>query len=616
VIKGRKQWFLVAGLATVGTLAIAFMLSSDGKPDAHVGPTLYEDAPTGSVLIDLDDDVDSGDRERLSRLLMAAIAPRPWPGDSRALGRRLSAEAQLYRISPPAAELGDVLTALARDPEVEAYEIERSWQLPERSAPVSLTQNAELGDPSTEKDPRPFLPNDPYYKYQWHLDQIGMPQAWQINRGRGAVVAVLDTGVLFRDEGRFKQVPDLAQTRFTDGYDFVRRDATPDDEHGHGTHVAGTVAQSTNNGVGVAGVAPEATIMPLKVLDRNGSGRWGAIAAAIRWAADHDADVINMSLGGGMHSKTIQKAITYAHDKGVVIVAAAGNASRARVEYPAAYEHVIAVGAVRFDGELSFYSSYGRGLDLVAPGGDIRVDQNEDGMPDGVIQNTMVNRDPGRHDYLAWQGTSMATPHVAGVAALLRASGVRDPDTIEQILLRTAESKGPRKKYGAGILKADDALRASKSGLPLVRTSAAAILGLFLMAGLWRRRQLDASVPQVALVALLLTGAVALLPLPTAAAPYAAGWSTAVALAGPAAPLLLSALPVLLLAGLALGIKRLGPSLIVGAGIAIAALALTEAALPVSSPTIFPHWLLATWLTLNAAASLLIARLAATKARP
>ncbi|MCZ7687158.1 MAG: S8 family serine peptidase [Sandaracinaceae bacterium] len=119
------------------------------------------------------------------------------------------------------------------------------------------------------------------------------------NRGAGAVVAVIDTGVAYRSEGGFVQAPDLGQTRFVDGYDFVRNDPHPDDEHGHGTHVSGTVAQSTNNELGVAGVAPEAAIMPLKVLDASGRGGWGGIAAAIRYAADNGAHVINMSLGGG-----------------------------------------------------------------------------------------------------------------------------------------------------------------------------------------------------------------------------------------------------------------------------------------------------------------------------
>src|SRR5690606_10757285 len=251
--------------------------------------------------------------------------------------------------------------------------------------------------------------------YQWHLDQIGMPEAWTRQRGAGTVVAVIDTGVAHRSEGRFMQAPDLGQTRFVQGYDFVRKDAHPDDEHGHGTHCAGTVAQSTHNEVGVAGVAPEAAIMPLKVLDASGRGGWGAIAAAIRYAADNGANVISMSLGGGMPSRTVQRAIDYAHDKGVLVVAAAGNASRSRVEYPARHNHVGAAGAVRFDRKLTSYSNYGEGLDVGAPGGDLRVDQNNDGMPDGVLQNTMVGGDPQKFDYLAWQGTSMATPHVAGV---------------------------------------------------------------------------------------------------------------------------------------------------------------------------------------------------------
>src|SRR5688500_7819088 len=155
-----------------------------------------------------------------------------------------------------------------------------------------------------------------------------MPEAWTLSRGRGTVVAIIDTGVLFRDHERARRAPDLAGTRFVEGYDFVSNDASPDDEHGHGTHVAGTVAQTTDNNLGVAGVAPDAAIMPIRVLDRHGPGNCGGIPAGIRWAADHGAHVINMSLGGGSPSRTVQNAIDYAHSKGVTVVAAAGNSGR------------------------------------------------------------------------------------------------------------------------------------------------------------------------------------------------------------------------------------------------------------------------------------------------
>ncbi|WP_157601429.1 S8 family serine peptidase, partial [Stigmatella aurantiaca] len=140
-----------------------------------------------------------------------------------------------------------------------------------------------------------YTPNDPDYGKQWNLKMIGMPQAWDSNRGKGVVVAVLDTGIAYEDHEDFKQVPDLKGVKFVQGFDFVNDDVHANDDHGHGTHVAGTIAQATNNGQGVAGVAFEATLMPVKVLNHFGSGTSADIADAIRFAADKGAKVINMS---------------------------------------------------------------------------------------------------------------------------------------------------------------------------------------------------------------------------------------------------------------------------------------------------------------------------------
>src|SRR5690606_14359930 len=198
-------------------------------------------------------------------------------------------------------------------------------------------------------------------------------------------------------------------------------------------------------------------------------------------------NVINMSLGGGFASRAVQRAIDHAHAKGVLVVAAAGNSARGRVEYPARHDHVMAVGAVRYDRELTFYSNWGTGLDLVAPGGDLRVDQNEDGMPDGVLQNTIVNGDPNRFDYLAWQGTSMAAPHAAGVGALMYGAGIQDPDTVEHMLKQSATDLGDANKYGAGLIQASNALRLASQGTGAARAGLALGLSLFLLLGLRRR---------------------------------------------------------------------------------------------------------------------------------
>jgi serine protease len=231
--------------------------------------------------------------------------------------------------------------------------------------------------------------------------------------------------------------------------------------------VVGTIAQATHNGIGVAGVARKATIMPLKVLSARGSGSVAGIADAIRYAADEGAHVINMSLGGRFPSKVLEKAVKYAHGKGVVVVCAAGNDGRGKVGYPAAYPGAIAVAATQYDETTTFYSNFGADIDVAAPGGNTRVDQNGDGQPDGVLQNTIAIGDPTTSDYYAYMGTSMASPHVAGVAALIVGEGVTDPDAVEKILEGTARAPATgaldKKRYGAGIADAEAAVLKARS---------------------------------------------------------------------------------------------------------------------------------------------------------
>jgi serine protease len=196
-------------------------------------------------------------------------------------------------------------------------------------------------------------PNDPMYNKQWHLHNINAEQAWETNRGAGITVAVIDTGVT--------KTTDMEKTEFVAGYDFVNNKVEADDDNGHGTHVAGSVAQSTNNAIGVAGVAYEAKIMPLKVLSAAGGGTVTDIAESIKFAADKGANVINMSLGGGGESAVMKEAIDYAHRKGVVIVAAAGNENQSSASYPARYNHVIGVAAFDAKGEKAEFSNFGAG---------------------------------------------------------------------------------------------------------------------------------------------------------------------------------------------------------------------------------------------------------------
>jgi len=324
--------------------------------------------------------------------------------------------------------------------------------------------------------------DDPYYYPQWHLDDhwnpnpfggdngggINLEPAWlNSTKGLGVVVAVLDSGVAYENlDRRIVQAPDLAGTAFKQGYDFINNDAHANDDNSHGTHVAGTIAQTTNNGYGCAGVAYNCTIMPVKVLDRNGSGTAQTLADGICFAADNGAKVINMSLGwppGYDPGTTVAEAVDYAYGKGVTMVCSSGNDGASVVAYPAAYDKCIAVGATRYDETVTSYSNGGSALDIVAPGGDLGVDQDGNGEPDGVLQNTFNPIRQKTWDFGFWwfDGTSMAAPHVSGVAALIIANGTTDPDAVREKLVSTAEKKGFPDwdaKYGFGIVDAAAAL--------------------------------------------------------------------------------------------------------------------------------------------------------------
>lgn len=379
-------------------------------------------------------------------------------------------------------ETGDaanLLATLRANSDVEAADFEFTYGLPEDALDSADEGIADGDNVALHKD----FPNDPRYNEQWHLQQIHMIDTWKAAQGDGVIVAVIDTGVA--------KVPDLAEGQIVGGWNFVNDTADAADDHGHGTHVAGTIAQSTHNGIGVAGIAFHAKIMPIKVLSARGSGSVSGIANGIRWAADHGAKVINMSLGGPMASSVLAKAVKYAHDKGVVVVCAAGNDGRGKVSYPAAYPHAIAVAATQFDETTTFYSNWGKEIDIAAPGGNTRVDQNGDGQPDGVLQNTIVPGDIGRNDYLWFMGTSMASPHIAGVAALVVGQGVTDPDAVEAILKSTAHEPKTAKKdnqnrYGAGIVDAAAAVKKAQLGYGGLELSAALGLAALLMLRLRR----------------------------------------------------------------------------------------------------------------------------------
>ena len=288
--------------------------------------------------------------------------------------------------------------------------------------------------------------------------------------GAGVTVAVLDTGVAYPGGGRGS--PDLSRSQFVPGYDFVENDRFPYDENGHGTHVASTIAEKTDNGYGLTGLAYGVKIMPVRVLDRNGDGDAVRIARGVRFAVDHGAKVINLSLNfdrsvDASQLRELIGSIEYAHRRGSFVVAGAGNAGERSVSYPALGTHVVAVGATTQDGCLASYSNHGRGLDMVAPGGGDDADMPDDprcrtgrrGMP--IYQITLAGSYLNRFDVAGYLGTSMAAPHVSAVAALVIASGILGPDpsplALEHRLERTARDLGPPgddTRYGWGLVDA------------------------------------------------------------------------------------------------------------------------------------------------------------------
>jgi serine protease len=308
---------------------------------------------------------------------------------------------------------------------------------------------------------------------------VDAPDAWAhlIAAGRpggtGVKIAVLDTGVAYRRFDKTPASPDLAGTRFVAGHDFIGHDEYANDRNGHGTHVTSTIAETTNNAIGLTGLAYGASIMPVKVLDDLGEGDAPVIAQGVRWAADHGAKVINMSLE---FDSTVTRdmipelvdAIAYARAKGVLVVAASGNEGDPSVAYPARNDNVLSVGGTTEHGCLADYSNTGHGLDLVAPGGGDDAERTDPGCAYGgkpgrnIAQMTLIGVHKDKigipHSY---EGTSMAVPHVSATAALVVASGILgadpSPAAIEHRLEATARDLGPAgydKSYGWGLINA------------------------------------------------------------------------------------------------------------------------------------------------------------------
>jgi serine protease len=293
--------------------------------------------------------------------------------------------------------------------------------------------------------------DDPQSASQYSLDQMRVRAAWSRSTGASNVIAVLDTGVQFNH-------PDLAGRLLT-GYDFVNDDTNASDDNGHGTWVSGIIAANANDGYGMAGITWTDKVLPVKIMDREGTGSTADLAAGITWAADRGADVINMSVGGFPYSTAIQNAVNYAWSKGAVLVGAAGNNRREERFYPASYDNVVSVTATQVNDEFSNWSSWGPRVDVSAPGSSVLVTN--------CYVCTYGGHDTwGTHTYIS--GTSFATPNVAGVIALIRA---RYPDlTAQQVVDRLRSSTddlgypGWDSKYGQGRVNAWRALGGTTIG--------------------------------------------------------------------------------------------------------------------------------------------------------
>lgn len=324
-------------------------------------------------------------------------------------------------------------------------------------------------------------PNDPAYDNQWHYGQIQLPQAWDETTGERAdggstVVAVLDTGVYLGHE-------DL-QGQLLSGHDFHDNDSDADDFNSngdsswHGTHVAGTIAAATDNNTGVAGVSWAAKIMPVRVLGDEGGSRYN-VMQGVRYAAgmvndsgalpERPADVINLSLGGGGHSSAEQNLYHEVRNAGIFIVAAAGNDNSDQPMYPAAYDGVLSVSATNCSDKRSSYSNYGPTISLAAPGGDTTSCVLL--APSGTVLSTVGNGSNGSRtsSYQGFMGTSMASPHVAGVVALMRAVYPNLTPTDVDNLLRSGEltddlgETGRDDQFGYGRINAFKAVQAAQA---------------------------------------------------------------------------------------------------------------------------------------------------------
>jgi serine protease len=393
---------------------------------------------------------------------------------------------------PAGVGVGEAARALRRNPRVE-YAVPNYIATASGARGAGAAAEAELelpNDPGTLGGPtEAAAPLGDWTTKQWNFlpfEGVATPrlpispggidavEAWQRLAAlghpgaEGVTVAVLDTGIAYRSDGaRFRRSPDFTSSQFVKGYDFVGGDRVPLDENGHGTHVAGTIAEKTDNGIGLAGLAFGAKLMPVRVLDSRGRGDAADIARGIRFAIAHGAQIVNMSFNFGCRKRvpTVDEALREAYARGVVTVASAGNlGSESCISEPATGPRVIAVGGTTEGGCLGYYSLAGTAIDVLAPGGGNPVAGCPSISARPIYQVTLR---PGSTTEFAipgnYVGTSMAAAHVSGLAAMVLASGVlgRQPSPkarVEAVTRRirgTARTLGlPATQQGAGLIDA------------------------------------------------------------------------------------------------------------------------------------------------------------------
>ena len=570
------------------SLALMLGLSGHAAAEPMWPPIMRDVVPTsepatadvgdfipGEIVVDMKDDLSDSEVQELARKFHITLRDNS-PG--------VKDDGNVAVANVPASEVASLVSRIAADPRVEAAE------------PAGIAKML-------------WTPNAPKYGEQWHMKRAAPEKAWEYACGEGVTVSVVDTGIACYDAEGFMKGTVLAGTTCVPGYNFVAKNEIAADDQGHGTHVAGTIAQTTNNGVGVAGLAHCAKLMPVKVLSARGWGTMADVAEGIRWSADHGAQVINLSLGAPMKSKVVENAVNHAIKKGVVVVAAAGNSGRS-VGWPAAYPGVIAVSATDKNDSIAWFSSRGPEVAIGAPGV-------------GVTQQTIC--EAGKNKCEQWgvfNGTSMASPHVAGAAALLVGQGVTNPDSVKAILQATASPKEDKNLFGAGILEAGNA--AMRTHWVHVAVRLVALAALAARVGSRIRKKGGKVEGGVGKVAGALVASIGLLPiLPLLGIPARAGGSRFFAelamkpfgewtiLFAPSLHKwlpLASALPVFGLTALFFGSKRLRP--VVG-GVALGTAALLVQ-MGISGETFYAlgPFMLRIWCAVNALACLWLARIA------